>query len=77
MFAENIYLGWLYGATTFFGPVGVKDYLTPHEIAEGAADGWMDSPGHRENILSPRYNRVGTGVAVSDDESVLITQNFC
>ena len=75
--AENIYSGWLYGSTTFFGPVGVKDYLTPREIADGAADGWMDSPGHREIILDPRYDRVGTGVAISEEESVLITQNFC
>ena len=75
--AENIYSGWLYGSTTYSGPVGVKDYLTPHAIAEGAANGWMDSPGHRENILGPRYDRVGTGVAVSEEESVLITQNFC
>lgn len=75
--AENIYSGRLYGSTMFFGPVGVKDYLTPREIADGAADGWMDSPGHRENILDPRYDRVGTGVAVSGEESVLITQNFC
>ena len=75
--AENIYSGWLYGSTTFFGPVGVKDYLTPHEIAQGAADGWMDSPGHREIMLDPQYVRVGTGVTVSEEKSVLITQNFC
>lgn len=75
--AENVYSGWLYGSTTYFGPLGVNDYLTPHAIANGAADAWMDSPDHRENILGPRYDRVGTGVAVSEEESVLITQNFC
>ena len=75
--AENIYQGWLYGSTVYVGPVATKDYLSPRAIAAGAADGWMDSPGHRENILNPAYNRVGTGVAIAQDERVLITQNFC
>ena len=77
--AENIYQGWLYGSTTYVLPVpiGVKDYLSPRAIAAGAADGWMDSPGHRENILNPAYDRVGTGVAIAQDEHVLIIQNFC
>jgi len=32
---------------------------TPAEIV----DGWMHSPGHRANILNPRFRRAGVGVA--------------
>ncbi len=27
-------------------------------------DGWMDSPGHRDNLLNPDYRRVGFGLAL-------------
>ena len=37
---------------------------------------WMDSPGHRENILSPAYNVVGIGVSKSDDGLFYATQDF-
>ena len=39
-------------------------------------DGWMNSPGHRENILTPDWRSEGVGVAVSGDV-VYVTQNFC
>ena len=29
-------------------------------------DGWMTSPGHRRNILDPRYTHLGVGVAAKD-----------
>jgi len=37
---------------------------------------WMDSPGHRENILNPNYNVVGIGVVRSDDGIWYATQDF-
>jgi len=37
---------------------------------------WMESPGHRENILSPNYNVVGIGVQRSDDGLYYATQDF-
>jgi len=39
--------------------------------------GWMDSPGHRKNILTPHWRNEGVGVFLSPDEKVFITQNFC
>jgi uncharacterized protein YkwD len=35
---------------------------TPREIVES----WMDSPGHRANILSPKFREGGMGVAFGD-----------
>jgi len=37
---------------------------------------WMDSAGHRRNILESSFTRTGVGVATDSDE-YFITQNFC
>lgn len=36
-------------------------------IAKLAVESWMDSPGHRRNILSPDLARLGVGVTVKGD----------
>jgi uncharacterized protein YkwD len=38
-------------------------------------DGWMQSPGHRENILAPGLDRFGFGLAGADDR-ILAVQVF-
>lgn len=45
-----------------FGP-------TPAEIQ----DGWMHSPGHRANILEPKYNSIGVAVVRSGEELYAVT----
>lgn len=37
---------------------------------------WMESRGHRKNMLSPLYTRSGVGVEVSDDATLCVTQEF-
>ena len=37
---------------------------------------WMNSPGHRANILNDTYNRIGVGVAFSTTGKVYATQSF-
>ncbi|OCA84740.1 LysM peptidoglycan-binding domain-containing protein [Bacillus sp. FJAT-27986] len=32
-----------------------------HRTAEAVMEGWMDSEGHRENILNPNYTEIGIG----------------
>lgn len=55
--------------------------LNPSEIDKLANEmmygekGWMNSPGHRANILRPEYTHLGVGIAVKDLE-VRATQNF-
>jgi uncharacterized protein YkwD len=54
-------------------------YLSLQEVCEWAVSGWMDSDGHRENILEPRYNKTGVGVSFSDEGDFIylyITQIF-
>jgi uncharacterized protein YkwD len=47
----------------------------PEEFARAAVEGWMKSPGHRENILNPRYDSSGIGVAMAGDRA-FATQVF-
>ena len=54
-------------------------YLSLQEVCEWAVSGWMDSSGHRANILEPRYYKTGVGVAFSDEGDftyLYITQIF-
>lgn len=37
--------------------------VKPKEVV----DLWMDSPGHRSNILNPKWQRIGVAVYKSDD----------
>lgn len=46
-------------------------------MAKQIVDDWMDSSGHRENILDAHHTMMGLGVVITDDEQVYATQNFC
>ena len=51
-------------------------YRGVNAIASATVDGWMNSPGHRANILTSYFQSTGIGVAISGNE-VYLTQNFC
>lgn len=51
-------------------------WSSPESIARSAVSGWMNSPGHRENILTPHYRAEGIGISISTF-SIYATQNFC
>ena len=53
------------------------------EMAQALVDDWMNSPGHKRNILDSDSRRIGVGVYVwvhpkhgHQDEKVYATQNF-
>lgn len=46
------------------------------DLAESIVDGWMDSKGHRKNILQERFGEEGIGVYTTNDGTVYMTQNF-
>ncbi|MGR8933126.1 MAG: CAP domain-containing protein [Gammaproteobacteria bacterium] len=78
--AENIFLNHLYDKVITITENGIpvrKDYdwKTQQQIAESTVQGWMNSPGHRKNILSPPHERQGIGVAISGN-AVYITENI-
>lgn len=77
--AENI-------AATYAGSdVQTESGVTNHnrnetKIAQGLVQQWMNSPGHRENILKPEWQSEGIGIAITETDDgarVLATQNFC
>jgi uncharacterized protein YkwD len=45
---------------------------SPMEVVQA----WMDSPGHRENLLSPVWTHVGIGVHTGPDRGPWWTQEF-
>lgn len=47
-----------------------------YRTAEAAVKGWMDSSGHRANILDCRYTALGVGVGTGGRWGVYWTQNF-
>lgn len=52
-----------------------KSWRTNQEIAQLTVDGWMNSPGHRDNILRKEYTVAGIGISMVNDY-MIITHNF-
>ena len=75
--AENIFQTWLYSSTTYINGFPVREWNSQEELATQTVQEWMDSRGHRENILTDTYDRAGLGIAVSQDGKVYVTQDFC
>ena len=76
--AENIFQNNLYDSTSYVNGIPVShDWNSLEEIAQSTVNGWMNSPGHRQNILKEQYDKEGIGVAISSDDKVLITEDFC
>jgi uncharacterized protein YkwD len=76
--AENIFQHNLYNSINYINGIPVLyDWNTNDEIAQDVVDGWMDSPGHRENILESNYDKEGIGIVISESDEVYVTQNFC
>lgn len=59
----------------------VVSYDNNREIAEGLVNQWMNSTGHRKNILKPYWQNEGIGVNITTNDEgdtvVYATQNFC
>ena len=49
--------------------------LNQAEVTDLIFNGWVDSPGHYENMINPSFTEIGVGVA-SDGEAIYITQLF-
>jgi len=75
--AENIFQNNLYDSITYINGIPTYHWNSLEQIAESTVDGWMESTGHKENILDPNYSKQGIGVAISLGDEVYITQDFC
>ena len=53
-----------------------QNYQSEPNLLDSIMQTWINSPEHKQNILSPFYTSEGIGVFVSND-NVLITDDFC
>lgn len=76
--AENLFQGNRYSAyTTTNGAITSYDWNSAEQVADTAVSGWMNSSGHRKNILTGTFEQEGIGVAFSGDDKIYVTENFC
>ena len=61
----------MYHSNNGFGENVAYGQPTPDAVMRD----WMNSPGHRRNILSPSYTEIGVG-AVQNGRSIYWTQSF-
>ena len=79
-YGENIAM--THAKVTVLTDDGSEYYETNEGLARGIVNQWMNSTGHRENILRPRFYAEGIGVRIVEDADsdglvVYAVQNFC
>ncbi|GAB4482200.1 MAG: hypothetical protein OHK006_00020 [Thermodesulfovibrionales bacterium] len=74
---ENIAQTGLYRSAVTRGGKTSYNWLAEEEIAAAVVKLWMNSKGHRQNILTPYFRKQGIGVFITPDRKVYVTQNFC
>lgn len=72
-FGENIWMTKVEGDLS--SPNAMLDYRSS-VTAQKMVQDWMNSPGHKANILNPNFNKIGVGVAFSDCGRSYATQEF-
>ena len=74
-FSRQIPAGWTASGENV-GRLDDHGQLTVEEVAARIHQSWMDSPGHRENLLNPAYTHIGVGVAHNPAYGYYLAQNF-
>ncbi len=80
-FGENLYRGSLFNRYRDIFQNGQRirrefDWKTESDIATDVVRGWMDSPGHRANILEEQYATEAIAF-YADGTDFFVTQIFC
>jgi uncharacterized protein YkwD len=50
---------------------------TVEKLAESLVNQWMNSPGHRRNILDGDFDKSGIGIVKTEDDEIYATHDFC
>lgn len=69
-------LGQAYWEREFAVNYGEEYVETNEELADALVKQWLNSPGHRDNLLHPDFTRIGVGLEV-DGDLVVATQKLC
>ena len=76
--AENIAMHTLYARVRIDAQGRRRhEWLDDAALARKVVAAWLDSAGHRSNLLAPHWQREGIGLAFNADDEVFVTQNFC
>ncbi len=75
--AENISQDYLFNTSSSEGGGTFSHYNTEDKIARSVVERWMNSKGHRLNILTPYFKKEGIGVALDGDGKVYVSEDFC
>jgi len=75
---ENVASAW-YGKNFVYDEAEVPTLhlSSEREVAEHLVRAWMNSEGHRETLLNEDWEKIGIGIAVTEEDKVLATQAFC
>lgn len=80
-FAENLAQVWLFSGwedrTSGGRTTRTHRWLSADQIAGEVVTGWLNSPGHRRNLLAAHATREGVGVVIGPDGQVFVTQMLC
>lgn len=72
---ENVAQSWVFDEIeTESGTEYISD---EEELANALTRQWMNSPGHRENMLRTQWSETGVGITITDENKVYATQTFC
>jgi uncharacterized protein YkwD len=74
--SENAHRAPLRRDVQIYGSEQKVNIFKEDELAKYAVQGWMNSPGHRENMLDSRWSQAGVGVYV-ENKTVYMTIVFC
>ena len=75
--AENLFKGHLYHSVLRIAGIKRYKWISQADLARSIVSGWMNSPGHRKNILTGSFDMQGIGAAVSKERlEVYVTQMF-
>jgi uncharacterized protein YkwD len=79
-FGENLFRGHLYETINELrrGDLFETAYLwyAPDDLARTVVQSWLESPGHRDNMLSRAFDFGGVGVAAGPEHEVFVTLNL-
>lgn len=74
--AENIFRVPIDSAVRIYGTDRHVSTYSSDGVVAYLVQGWLNSDGHRENLLARDMQRVGISITVSDDDEIYATMTF-
>jgi len=78
--AENLFMCSKMKTVSYYLEGGIKkvskQWHDEESLTDMIVDGWMNSPGHRKNMLSETLRSEGLGLSISDDLKVYASQEM-